>query len=450
MRIRPLLLLFALPLLASCTDDLFVPDFNNPTLDCAPAGGGLNCELPPNPSRAQIASAASGILVASRLDYGDYIRDVGMLGREVLNLDPSDPRFVSEMLQGVFDPGSRAFGGDHWLEQYEAIRTGSILLNALDGATSISDAEKEALRGFAQTFEAWNLLLVINTHDTNGAVIDTNEPVGFLAPIEPKDVVFQRISDLLDEAQGHLQAGGDSFPFDLTSGFAGFDKPSTFLLFNRGLKARVEVYRGNFSSALSALGESFLVDCAAFDLGAYFTHSTAAGDLANGIFEDPATADIRAHTSLRKDAQLQPNGNLDQRVLDKTFVTEEAKTLQDHTSNLTFTVYSGPTSPIPIIRNEELILLRAEANIGLGDVASAATDINCIRTQLGGLAPANLTSANALDELLYDKLYSLLFEGGHHWVDMRRYDKLDELPLDTPIDVVHALYPIPRDETLPR
>jgi hypothetical protein len=447
MRIRPLLLLFALPLLAGCKGDLFVPDFNNPTLDCT---SGL-CELPADPSRSQLAAAATGILIASRLDYGDYIRDVGILGREAYDLDGSDPRFVSEMLQAVFDPGSRAFGGDHWLEQYEAIRTGYILLNALDAATSITDAEKEALRGFAQTFEAWNLLLIINTHDTNGAVIDLNQPVGFLAPIESKDVVFQRISDLLDEAQGHLQAGGSAFPFDLTSGFAGFDTPTTFLTFNRALKARVEVYRGNFASALSALGQSFIVDCGSFNTGPAFTHSTSAGDIVNGIFEDPATADIRAHPSLPDLAQLQANGSPDLRAQSKLFRTDP-KTLQDHTSDLTFLVYSGPGSPIPIIRNEELILLRAEANIGLGNVGAAATDINCIRTQVGGLAArADLSAANALDELLYNKLFSLLFEGGHRWVDMRRYGKLGELPIDIPgLDVVHDVYPIPRDEVLPR
>jgi hypothetical protein len=439
--------LVALPLLAGCEGDLFVPDFNNPTLDCT---SGL-CALPPDPSRDQLASAAVGILIASRLDYADYVRDVGVLGREALNLDPSDPRFVSEMLQSVLDPGSRAFGGDHWLEQYEAIRTADILLNALDGATTVTDAEKEALRGFAKTLQALNLLVVINTHDTNGAVLDVNQPVGFLAPIEPKDVVLQHISDLLDEAAGNLSAGGAAFPFDLTSGFTGFDTPATFQQFNRALKARVEVYRGNFAAALDALNASFLVDCGSFELGTYFTHSTAAGDFANEIFEDPATADIRAHPSLRTLAQTQPGGELDQRVLDKTFVTD-TKTLQDHSSDLTFTVYTSPSSSIPIIRNEELILLRAEANIGLGNVAAAADDINCIRVNVGGLAERNdLTAANALDELLYNKLYSLLFEGGHRWVDMRRYGKLGELPIDVPgLDVVHALYPIPRDETLPR
>ena len=448
MHIRPLLFLaLALPLLWSCKGDLLVPDFNNPTLDCT---SGL-CELPANPTRAQLATAATGILIASRLDYGDYVRDLALLGREAYDLDTADPRWITEMLQTVFDPGSRAFGGDHWLEQYEAIRTGFILLNAVDGATTITDSEKEALRGFAQTFEAWNLLLVINGHDTNGAVIDVNRPGGFLAPIESTDVVFQHIADLLDEAQGHLQAGGGAFPFDLTSGFTGFDTPATFLQFNRALKARVEVYRGNFASALTALSQSFLVDCGSFGLGVYFTHSTSAGDFANEIFEDPTSADIRAHPSLPTLAQLQVGGEPDRRFLEKTFQTT-ALTFIDHTSDLTFTVYTNPSSPIPIIRNEELILLRAEANIGLGDVGAAATDINCIRQQVGGLPErGDLNASNALDELLYNKLFSLLFEGGYRWIDMRRYGKLGELPIDIPgLDVVHERYPIPRDETLPR
>ena len=33
-------------------------------------------------------------------------------------------------------------------------------------------------------------------------------------------------------------------------------------------------------------------------------------------------------------------------------------------------------APIPIIKNEELILLRAEANIGLGNRAAAIQDLN--------------------------------------------------------------------------
>jgi hypothetical protein len=84
------------------------------------------------------------------------------------------------------------------------------------------------------------------------------------------------------------------------------------------------------------------------------------------------------------------------------------------------------TTPIPIIKNEELILLRAEAFA-------------------------------ALDELLYNKLYPLMFEGAHRWIDARHYGRLADLPIDrpspeppTPADVVFSTLPIPTDETLPR
>ena len=39
---------------------------------------------------------------------------------------------------------------------------------------------------------------------------------------------------------------------------------------------------------------------------------------------------------------------------------------------------------------------------------------------------ANVTAF--VDELLYNRMYSLLFEGGHRWVDARRYGRLGQLP----------------------
>ena len=106
------------------------------------------------------------------------------------------------------------------------------------------------------------------------------------------------------------------------------------------------------------------------------------------------------------------------------------------------------TAPVPLIRNEELILLRAEANIGAGNIPAAADDINLIRVNSGGLEPrTDLTAANILDELLKQKRYSLLFEGGHRWIDMRRYGKLGELPIDLPSHKVHDKFPIPLPET---
>ena len=142
----------------------------------------------------------------------------------------------------------------------------------------------------------------------------------------------------------------------------------------------------------------------------------------------------------------------------KTLTTPVA--LSDHGSSYGFTLYPNSDSPIPIIRNEELILLRAEANCAAstsgsctGDTTAATTDINFIRGNSGGLAASSgLNASNILDELLKQKRYSLLFEGGHRWIDLRRYGKLDatHVAIDIPKDVIHAAFPIPLTESQAR
>ena len=59
-------------------------------------------------------------------------------------------------------------------------------------------------------------------------------------------------------------------------------------------------------------------------------------------------------------------------------------------------MYPTPSSPASIIRNEELMLIRAEANIATGNTASALTDINNIRAVSGKLAPIATANLDAL------------------------------------------------------
>ncbi|HSP79250.1 MAG TPA: RagB/SusD family nutrient uptake outer membrane protein, partial [Myxococcaceae bacterium] len=250
---------------------------------------------------------------------------------------------------------------------------------------------------------------------------------------------------LLDQAQAHLAAGGEAFPFPLSSGFEGFDTPASFLQFNRAVKARVEVYRGQYDSALTALSESFLDDSvdADFNLGVYHVFSNGSGDVTNGL----NSPNIYAHPSIMTDAELQEGSTeKDARVLAKV-TTKESRTWQGVTSNLGFTQYESTTAPLAIIRNEELVLLRAEAYIGLGRFDEAITDLNTIRTRSGKLAArADLTADNIVDELLHQRRYSLLFEGGHRWIDMRRHGRLSQLPLDVEGHRVHERFPIPTPE----
>jgi hypothetical protein len=109
-----------------------------------------------------------------------------------------------------------------------------------------------------------------------------------------------------------------------------------------------------------------------------------------------------------------------------------------------------------MIKTEELILLRAEANIGLNNLGPAVDDINIVRTTSGLLAPyAGLVDQpSLLTELLYNKRYSLLYEGGHSWIDFRRYGRLASLATNEragpPPDVLFTTLPVPTAEVLPR
>jgi hypothetical protein len=188
-------------------------------------------------------------------------------------------------------------------------------------------------------------------------------------------------------------------------------------------------------------------------------YSAGAGDLPNPLALSPQVGENFGNPLLRTQAQLQADGiSLDRRFLTKlvTRPQRSAGTPQVLTSDLGWVRYPSPNSPIPLIKNEELILLRAEANIGLSNFPAAVPDIDLIRTTSGGLPPY----AGAVDqpsltaELLYNKRYSLMYEGGHSWVDYRRYGMTSVLQsLDRPgppADVIFPTLPIPAAETQPR
>jgi hypothetical protein len=429
--------------------DLEVPDYNNPGAD----------DVRANPNRSNLAAQATGLLVGLRAGQGGragYISELGIIGRESFNFDAADPRFVTELLRDPLNGGNGAFGGNHWVGEYANIRSANGLLNSVDAAVAlgaVSADEAEAVRGYAKTIQAVTFLIVINTRDDFGVPIAVGgDPAGDPAPMVSKAEALTHVTNLLDEGLAHLQtAGSTDFPFPLSNGFSGFDTPATFIVFNRAMKARVEAYRGNWADVLTEVGASFIDDTPTISIeglqvGVYHSYSQGPGDVTNGLY-DPSNLLILAHPRIETDAQ--PG---DERVARKI---TSVPNVQDQaeiglSSDRAFTIYTSLEAPIPIIRNEELILLRAEANLQLGNDDMALTDINLIRRQSGGLADiapgtwAAMTDVQQTDELLYNRRYSLMFEG-HRWIDMRRYGRLPDLLTEdqVPSLVVHPRFPFP-------
>ena len=368
---------------------------------------------------------------------------------EGLDLDLSNPQFVTQTFQT---------GGDldyAWVPSYQNDKQANLVLAALNTVTGMSDQEKEASRGFIQTIKAIDLLYVIQTSDQAGAILDVpDDPNAPPPPIVSKTDTYARIVQLLDGAVTHLNNGGDHFAFQIPSGSANFSTPQTFLKFNRGMKARVDVYTSSYAQALTDLAGSFLDTTQQLSYGAYHGFSSNSGDAANSMY-DPNLRKLFAHNSLATDAQLRADGTPDLRFTSKVRSVAQFSRY-GFTVKWGFQIYNSPSAPIPIQKNEELILLRAEANLGLGNSAPALLDVNFIRVNSGGLPTisgatwASYTADQRLEELLYEKRYSLLWEGGFRWIDLRHYGKLLELPKDQPGFVVFPYTRLPVLECNPR
>lgn len=432
----------AMAALGAC--DLEVGDLNNPSLD----------DLAENPTVASINAASIGLMAGHRAGLAaanGFISVLGILGRESYNFDTADPRYCSEVLTGDLAKGS-PFGGAFWAAPYANIRQANIIIKGVDKVAAYSAAERSAIKGYARTFIALDLLRVVVTRDTIGAVVDTDRELGAaLAPIVEKPEALAAINKYLDDAKADLAAAGTAFPFTLPSGFSAFNTPANFLKFNRAMRARVALYAGDPATALTALSESFLnaspTALAELNVGPTIVFSANSGDTRNLL----TNVNIWAHPDLLTDAQL--NGSTrDARLTRKTTVPTMGTTMGTGcgtTSNRKFSLYTATTSPVALIRNEELILLRAEARFKTGLKAEAVADLNTVRTLSGGLTaldPGTITDTQIVDEILYNRRYSLMFEGGHRWIDARRFDRIGDLEISASNHTVNLRFPIPQGE----
>jgi hypothetical protein len=449
--------------LAACNEKaLEITNPNNPTVTAA-AG---------DPAALQLL--ATGLLADYRGSRTGFIQNTAIFGREAYNYFPTDPRFTQHALIGIvingitqIDPSG--FYNGLWAPEYTAMRDLYNFRSAVTANAGLTDAQKNAALGFAKTIEAAELLEVVATRDTIGAITQIKENAADLAPFVSRDSVYKYILGTLDESLAKLGAGGAAFPFTLHPGFNGFNTPATFAQFTQALKARAESYYATsgggaaaWQATLTALAASFLnpagTSRAALDVGPAHVYSAASGDVANSL-NATTNADLYAHMSILTDVQKKADGTNDNRYTAKlrTAPLRNAPQNLGLPSSLGFAIWSGVTSPVAIIRNEELIAIRAEARLATGDKAGAIADLNVLRTQSGGLPASTLTAANTPDEiltgLLFEKRYSTLMEG-LRWVDMRRYGRLSQLPLDitsgTNKHFVAKVMPVPQAECLSR
>lgn len=473
---------------AACSSDkLLIPSYNAPDV----AGVGAD------PNGLQLL--ATGVTERERALLFATSRDMGLFGREAYYYFPTDFRYVSNYLIGIsttqagnpegkrLDPGGFASG--IFFERYRNMRNAVNVQVAVANST-LPAADKNAMIGFAKTHYALDLLYLIESRDTVGAVveIDAANP-NANPPYVSRDSVYKRIAitqgtaalSILDSALLALNSAGATFPVTLHAGYSGFNTPATFKNFTNAIKARAAVeyaatllsrqtsctgvagtqancqtpYRRlvNGNSNNAAAGAVYQTALAALtaigpnlfgalpsgvnpnnDVGVYALFSTVSGDVQNSLNFN-TDVNLLAHASFVDSAQA---GDARLSKVTALSPTRAAPgTGLGIPATYRFNIYASGSTKAPIIRNEELYLLRAEANwfATSGSKAQAIADLNTVRTQSGGLAPYVVATAltwtdqQFIDALLYERKMSLVLEN-RKWVDYRRFGRLLDLPRD--------------------
>jgi hypothetical protein len=406
-----------------------------------PNGPSINSVLN-DASITELNLLVSGIEGRIRNGFDTYVTASGTVARELYKFD-ADPRNTSDLLgkeDAVIDANTFYLTAP-FSTRYRVIKNANVLLQALDNTDAVSAAEADGYRGFANTVKALMLSQVLDLLNENGVRVDVADPEN-LGPYLSKSAGYDAILALFDE--GLSQLNGSTFTFSLSGGFAGFDTPTTFAQVNRALSARVATRAGRYADALTRVEGSFLDIDGDLTAGPKHVYSTASGDLLNNLFKAPGQSGDQIVVHPR----ITDNATAGDARLSKFNMTSTPYTLDGLTGNFETALYAASTSPVDIIRNEELVLIWAEAKINSGSLGDGATGINVIRNAAGiGDYTGEESEAALIDELLYQRTYSLWGEG-HQMFDLRRYGRLNStfLPLDRAGDDVFTQFPIPLSE----
>jgi hypothetical protein len=380
---------------------------------------------------AALQSEVTGAFDGVRTDIGNFNLFTDGMARNTAYFTASEQRFVSVVTGESFaGPGDVFMGPSVWDFYFNAVKgvdtiignISAIVVTTSSGSGPMPVAQQEALFGAMETLKAMYYMYIAQTRDTLGVPVnEVGRPAGATpSPILCNRDVWAQIVAMLDSAADSLTVAGASatFPVNMPPGFSLVSaNAGSFIGLTRALrgKARIEFAYSTgrptdtltagtpnaaqldsavtdiqgaapiFSSALSSAEA-----VAANDLGVFHFFSTTSNDVQNPINTNAAAIwvlfdalnDIDT-TDLRFTAKFGEGSG-------PTSVGAHIGSTWHYVNNI-----SG-SEPIPLVRNVELQLLLARANLGLGNFTTAIALANAVRTNVGGL-PAATVSADYVD-----------------------------------------------------
>ena len=330
-----------------------------------------------------------------------------------------------------------------WASAYSAIGRANTIIARVGSVASLSTSERNVMLGEAHFIRAlaYHDLIRVYGQQTPGGL---GVPLRLAPPATIEETfvvrratvgqVYTQINADLDAAEPLLAGTSDRHRANLTA--------------VRALRARVRLYQQDWAGALAAART--VVSTPGFSLATRFQDlfTPDAADTPENIFQltfSAADASNLGYYYISKPLggrrEIAPTGGL-------YGAYSTGDTRRDVTAKpRTATSYYGAKFPstagnddFHIIRLAEVVLIKAEAHAHLGQLDSAAFEVNKIRTRAGlGTVGTFPDLATALDEIMKQRRLELALEG-HRWPDLVR---TGEAAIDFGDQ---ALYPIPQRE----
>jgi hypothetical protein len=434
--------LLAAAVLAACNDSN-VPFLTAPTQVAATPVG--------------VQNAITGLFSAARNDVVNYVTFMSTFSRDAANFTSTEPRFITEGMGLIpISPTDQFFSSSIWDIEFRNAKFANQIVATLHTVTpAYSNGDAAAITGVVQTMKALQFMMLAETRDTLGVSPYSIDVTGTTpAPVYCNKDVWLYIVALLDSANTSLQtAGPKPLPVTLPPGFASVSAtaapsttPGSFAAFNRALAAKAGLelayavartpgsgtppdptHAGTpFGPALtradSAMHASALFSPAALTtpapggftddaFGVYHSWSAQSSDQVNPINGEIGTlavlwdmvADVDTVNDARWHAKFAVNPN-----------TVQEPSFAASASPYIYAYYPTVATPLPIVRNEELVLVDAQIQLGLGNLTTATTLINDVHQQAGGFATPLTIAADYVDvrnALLKEQRISTILEG---------------------------------------
>lgn len=423
----------------------------------------------PNPdvtTRTGFQTLVTGLFGGTRIDLYWIITSLTSFARDAGDFTNTEPRFITELLGNGTPVQNSDFGELAWNNEFQMIRTADSILRALPGVKSPSAytaGERAQITGVVQTIKALNLMYLSEMRDTVGVPIggDTLNDLGAPAPILCNKDVWKTIVALLDSGNTSLNVDeADPLVVQLPGGFNAVSAtagPSTtvgsFAAFNRalagkaGLELAYAIARSSAGTAPNSMSagtpdHAALLRADSAILASALYQPLQLAPPAAGAFSDP-NAVYHSFSGTSGDVVNPINSEIGTlRMMNEFVATVDTADLRwkakfiANPAPAQQVAYSGVTapyiidfyptvgSPIPIVRNEELVLVHAQIRLGLNDLAGAWNLMNTVRTTVGGLSAETPTAdyVTTRDALMREQRISTVLEGsGDRAIAIRMY-----------------------------